>query len=82
MCGAPEYASPEMLDGFGSDEMTDWWQLGVLMYELIMGHTQFFRRNRFKMFETIKQSPLLYPDEAFMKSNNITITDTARDLLK
>jgi serine/threonine protein kinase len=54
MCGAPEYASPEMLDGFGSDEMTDWWQLGILMYELLIGHTPFFRRNRFKMFDAIK----------------------------
>ena len=48
-CGTPEYLSPEMIIGNGHDHTVDWWTLGILLYELLVGITPFFHRNNHRM---------------------------------
>ena len=40
-CGTPDYLSPEMILGTGHNEKLDIWSLGILMFELLHGHTPF-----------------------------------------
>lgn len=40
--GTIEYMSPEMIVGDRYDHRTDIWSLGVLIYDLMIGHTMFF----------------------------------------
>lgn len=44
-CGTPEYLSPEMIVGSGHDHTLDWWALGVLVYEMIIGIPPFYHKN-------------------------------------
>jgi len=38
LCGTPEYMAPEMIDApHGHDRTVDWWALGVMTYELLVG---------------------------------------------
>jgi len=40
-CGTPLYMAPEIIGMKGHSFAVDWWSVGVLMYELICGHTPF-----------------------------------------
>mmetsp|Transcript_3766 Transcript_3766/g.4351 ORF Transcript_3766/g.4351 Transcript_3766/m.4351 type:complete len:148 (+) Transcript_3766:33-476(+) len=41
MCGTLDYLAPEMVNGHSYDETVDNWTVGVLAYELIVGHPPF-----------------------------------------
>lgn len=45
-CGTPEYLAPEMINHAGHDKTVDWWAVGILIYEMLIGVTPFFNKNR------------------------------------
>ena len=78
-CGTAEYLAPEMLIGSGHDFTVDWWALGILIYEMLVGIPPFFHRNKHRMYFLIKESPVNFPDP---HKHGITISPQAKDLIK
>ena len=39
VCGSVEYMAPEVISSSGHGRGCDWWSLGCLLYELVVGHT-------------------------------------------
>lgn len=54
-CGTPDYIPPEIIENKEYTRSVDWWQLGILIYELLVGHTPFFHHNIDKMFRAIRK---------------------------
>jgi serum/glucocorticoid-regulated kinase 2 len=67
-----------MIVGSGHDHSLDWWALGVLMYEMIIGIPPFYHENQHQMYKRIQESNLKWPDP---KRHGITISDEAKDLI-
>jgi serine/threonine protein kinase len=44
-CGSPDYMAPEILVGTGHTRAVDWWSVGVLTFELLVGHSPFSSSN-------------------------------------
>ena len=60
-CGTPEYLSPEMILGTGHDHTLDWWTLGILLYEMVVGIPPFYHPNKHKMYYMIQKAGLKWP---------------------
>ena len=52
-CGTPEYLAPEIMIKSGYDKAVDWWAVGILMYEMLIGVTPFFNRNQNVLLQKI-----------------------------
>ena len=77
-CGTPEYLAPEMVNQSGHDKSVDWWALGVLAYEMLIGVTPFFNKNKNMLLMKIKNSKVIFPDR---KKYKIDYSDTIMDLI-
>ena len=52
-CGTPEYVSPEMLGRSGHNKATDYWSLGIFVYECLHGTTPFAATNYLSTYKKI-----------------------------
>ena len=67
-----------MVSSSGHNFSIDWWALGVLIYEMIVGIPPFYHKNRDHMFFLIQEATIKYPDP---NKHGITVSETAKDLI-
>lgn len=61
MCGTPDYFAPEVILNQGHNTAADWWSLGVLMFELLVGAPPFFSEDRMTVYKQALSGKVAYP---------------------
>ena len=75
-CGTVEYMAPEIVGSENYDYSVDIWSLGILLYELLFGHSPFKANNTKNIILNIKTHELTYDDK------NKKISNSCKDLIK
>ncbi|XP_064406888.1 protein kinase C alpha type-like [Halichondria panicea] len=60
-CGTPDYIAPEIISYQPYDAAVDWWALGVLTYEMLVGRPPFDGDDDDQLFNNIMEKPVHYP---------------------
>ena len=79
-CGTPAYIAPEILNEVGHAFPVDWWALGILTYEMIIGFPPFYTglAQNNKMYDLIKKKPVQFPN---WKQHGIGMSKEAEDFI-
>ncbi|XP_067876939.1 serine/threonine-protein kinase N2 [Heterodontus francisci] len=70
-CGTPEFLAPEVLTDTSYTRAVDWWGLGVLIYEMLVGESPFPGDDEEEVFDSIVNDEVRYP--RFLSSEAIAI---------
>ncbi|KAF2976051.1 hypothetical protein EK904_005000 [Melospiza melodia maxima] len=60
-CGTPEFLAPEVLTDISYTRAVDWWGLGVLIYEMLVGESPFPGDDEEEVFDSIVNDEVRYP---------------------
>ncbi|KAL8425233.1 hypothetical protein Efla_002398 [Eimeria flavescens] len=61
LCGTPEYIAPEVLLNKGHGKPVDWWTLGILIYEMIVGYPPFLDDDPLGIYQKILSGKYVFP---------------------
>uniref|UniRef100_A0A8C3CTH3 Serine/threonine-protein kinase N3 n=1 Tax=Cairina moschata TaxID=8855 RepID=A0A8C3CTH3_CAIMO len=70
-CGTPEFLAPEVLTDISYTRAVDWWGLGVLIYEMLVGESPFPGDDEEEVFDSIVNDEVRYP--RFLSSEALSI---------
>lgn len=74
VCGTPDYLAPEMIRSKGYTRAVDWWSLGVLIFEMLVGKPPFEDENPVNLYEKILECRIGWPSSKL-------ISPVVKDLL-
>ncbi|KAI9499483.1 kinase-like domain-containing protein [Zychaea mexicana] len=73
-CGTSEYLAPEMVRQEPYTQAVDWWSLGILLYELLVGGAPFHSVHLDVLYRKICKAPLKFPAQP-------SVSPEAKDLI-
>merc|ERR1719319_2011340 len=75
--GTPDYIAPEVFQQTGYDQTCDWWSLGVIMFEMLIGYPPFCSENPTETYKKIMlwKDALVFPPE-------VPISESAKTTIK
>ncbi|XP_050842149.1 microtubule-associated serine/threonine-protein kinase 3 isoform X5 [Serinus canaria] len=80
VCGTPEYIAPEVILIQGYGKPVDWWAMGIILYEFLVGCVPFFGDTPEELFGQVISDEIMWPegDEALPADAQDLITRLLR----
>ena len=82
LCGTAEYLAPELIKGKGHGKAVDWYALGILIFEMLVGYPPFYDDNPFAIYEKILKGKLVFPTSMDLISKDLIKHLLTHDLSK
>ena len=77
--GSPHYMAAEILEGSGYDAVADWWSMGCILFEMLVGAPPFTGTSAEEVFKAVLNSKesLKFPSDG-----EVQVSDVAKSLVR
>lgn len=82
LCGTPEYIAPEVLLNKGHGKGVDWWTLGILIFEMLVGEPPFIDEDPMGIYQQILSGKISFTRGFDKSAKSLTKKLLTADLTK